>query len=207
MSAPILSQFAILEKRKAAFLLDLKTWTPRQLAFRPPRGGWSALEVLDHVVKTERGITEEMEKNLPDRRRVPALDAVRSRLLIALMNSRLRFKVPIEVSARVWLSLSRIWTLCFRHGPIHSTAFAHGSTAWAMIKSHTRSSAIPPAAGCALSKPSDSWEPMPGTTPSSYTESPGSEDGTSPIGPAAVESRAFRDCPRATGDTPHGLVG
>lgn len=102
MSAPILSQFAILEKRKAAFLLDLKTWTPRQLAFRPPRGGWSALEVLDHVVKTERGITEEMEKNLPDRRRVPALDAVRSRLLIALMNSRLRFKVPIEVSARVW---------------------------------------------------------------------------------------------------------
>lgn len=102
MSAPILSQFAILEKRKAAFLLDLKTWTPRHLAFHPPRGGWSALEVLDHVVKTERGITEEMEKNLPDARRVSALDAVRSRLLIALMNSRLRVKVPIEVSARVW---------------------------------------------------------------------------------------------------------
>ncbi len=102
MSAPILSQFAILEKRKAAFLLDLKTWTSPQLAFHPPRGGWSALEVLDHVVKTERGITEEMEKNLPDARRVSALDAVRSRLLIALMNSRLRVKVPIEVSARVW---------------------------------------------------------------------------------------------------------
>lgn len=102
MSAPILSQFAILEKRKAAFLQDLNTWNPRQLAFHPASGAWSAFEVLDHVVKTERGITEEMEKNLPDRRRVPVPDAVRSRLLIALMNSRVRVKVPIEVSARIW---------------------------------------------------------------------------------------------------------
>lgn len=90
--------FRLLQMQKDSFLHDLGSWNPAQLGFSCKPGSWSALQVLDHVVRTERGILAEMQQNVRQCDRVPFVHRVKSDLLILLMRSAARVKVPSLVA-------------------------------------------------------------------------------------------------------------
>ena len=52
---PIQTELNALLEGREAFLAELQSWTPEQLRTQPQQGGWCALEVLDHVVISEKG--------------------------------------------------------------------------------------------------------------------------------------------------------
>jgi DinB superfamily len=79
--------FAELEAQRTETLAELVDWSPQRVSFRPAPGSWSAIEVLDHVVKTETGTIADLRTGLrnahllgtEDRPGVAALDrALRS---------------------------------------------------------------------------------------------------------------------------------
>lgn len=94
MSGSAVNAFRLLQMQKESFLNDLASWNPAQLGFSCKSGSWSALQVLDHVVRTERGILGEMRQNVRRCDRVPFVHRVKSDLLIVLMRSAARVKVP-----------------------------------------------------------------------------------------------------------------
>ena len=98
MGELVVSEFRLLQRQKSAFLNDLATWGPAQLRLCCKPGSWSALQVLDHVIRTERGILAEMQQNVRQCDRVPLVQRVTSDLLILLMRSPARVKVPGLVS-------------------------------------------------------------------------------------------------------------
>jgi hypothetical protein len=53
-----------MERERARLLGELGAWTAARLGFRPAEGGWSAVEVLDHIVLAEAGTTEDMRETL-----------------------------------------------------------------------------------------------------------------------------------------------
>jgi len=98
MAYRITSQFERIEKQKQTFLHFLSSWTPQQLRFKPSATSWSALEVIDHVLKTESGIFAEMQSNLPLSRTTTFQNRFRGFLLNTLMSSPVRLKVPVRLS-------------------------------------------------------------------------------------------------------------
>ncbi len=98
MSGSAVNAFRLLQMHKDSFLNDLAAWNPAQLGLCCKTGSWSALQVLDHVVRTERGILAEMQQNVPQCDRVPLVHRVKSDLLILLMRSPARVRVPSLVA-------------------------------------------------------------------------------------------------------------
>ena len=98
MGGSAASEFRLLQQQKDSFLNDLATWSPGQLRLCCKPGSWSAIQVLDHVIRTERGILGEMRQNVQQGDRVPFVHRVKSELLILLMHSPTRVKVPGLVS-------------------------------------------------------------------------------------------------------------
>jgi hypothetical protein len=94
MSGSAVNAFRLLQTQKDSFLNDLTSWNPAQLGFGCKPGSWSALQVLDHVVRTERGILAEMQQNVRRCDRMPFADRVKGDLLILLMRSPARVRVP-----------------------------------------------------------------------------------------------------------------
>ncbi|HMG84897.1 MAG TPA: DinB family protein [Terracidiphilus sp.] len=92
------SEFRLLQQQKDLFLNNVATWAPAQLRLCCKPGSWSALQVLDHVIRTERGILAEIQKNVRQCDRVAFVHRVKSDLLILLMRSPARVKVPGLVS-------------------------------------------------------------------------------------------------------------
>jgi uncharacterized damage-inducible protein DinB len=84
-----------LEQGKIAFLATLSSWNEVQLHSRRSPGCWSALEVLDHVVKTESAFLAEMSKASAGSGRRPGLpDRMRGVALVTMMSLPVRVKVP-----------------------------------------------------------------------------------------------------------------
>ena len=73
MSRSVIPDFGPLRRQKHAFLSELQGWIPAQTSFRCAPGSWCALEVLDHVVKAERGILADIQWNLLEPKDVPAV--------------------------------------------------------------------------------------------------------------------------------------
>ena len=94
MSEPALNAFRLIQQQKNSFLDDLTSWNSAQLGLSCKFGSWSALQVLDHVVRTERGILAEMQEHVLRCNPVPMVHRVKSDLLIVLMRSRARVRVP-----------------------------------------------------------------------------------------------------------------
>ena len=46
----------LLEDQTRAFFRELDGWSQARLSYRPSASGWSALQVLEHLVKTEEEI-------------------------------------------------------------------------------------------------------------------------------------------------------
>jgi len=98
MSASAVDAFRLLQPQKEFFLSELSPWNSGQLRFSCKPGSWSALQVLDHVVRTERGILAEMQKNVQRCEGVPFVQRFRGDLLIQLMRSPARVQVPRSVA-------------------------------------------------------------------------------------------------------------
>ena len=92
MSRPVPTEFELLQRQKNAFLATLDSWPPDQLCIRPAPAIWSALDVLDHLAKTQCEAFARMRENLNQPVRLPFRDRPRTSL---------RVRVPASVAATV----------------------------------------------------------------------------------------------------------
>lgn len=103
-----------MDARKDALLGVLAGHSPERLALRPASGGWSALDVAQHLVLVEESVLGYAKKKvLGAPQPVPLLDRARLALLVGVLRSPIRFRapapqvvpagtLPLEESARRW---------------------------------------------------------------------------------------------------------
>lgn len=83
-----------LEEQKIAMLAEVSAW-PAELLGKPPGDGrWSALQVVDHIVRVEMGITAEVVRGLGDPQRIGIRDRAGFLFVEQVLRSRRRVKVP-----------------------------------------------------------------------------------------------------------------
>jgi DinB superfamily len=91
--------FRELESQRTELLTELATWPPSVLSFRPAPGAWSAVEVLDHIVRAEAGTIANVRAGL----RTPHILGGEDRPGIAALDRALRsdqsFRVPPGAAA------------------------------------------------------------------------------------------------------------
>ncbi len=74
-------------------------WTPEQLTYAPTKESWCALQIFDHLIKTETAIRESCEKRLGEPVTYPPIgDRLRGKGVIALFHFPVRVAVPKTVS-------------------------------------------------------------------------------------------------------------
>ncbi len=95
------STFHALERQRAALLADVGGWPAAAVAYRPAPGAWTAAEVLDHLVRTERGILAEARRGLAAPHRRGLRDRLGCAFLDRVFRSDRRVRVPASVAARV----------------------------------------------------------------------------------------------------------
>lgn len=98
MTSRLLRSLSRLEWRTRSLIDQLCTWSPEQLRFRPSPTSWSALELIEHLMLAERAVLQTMRSNLGEGRDVRMIDRLRSAMVLAMMVSPLRLKVPHEVN-------------------------------------------------------------------------------------------------------------
>lgn len=85
-----------IEHQRRTLLAEVDELGPEQRVFRPAEGSWSALEVVEHLVKVEVGIASRIKVREPRTWR----EAVRGRLSLELISLYFllgrRFKVPAQ---------------------------------------------------------------------------------------------------------------
>jgi hypothetical protein len=86
--------FAALERQRSETLARLAEWAPDRVTFRPSPDNWSAIEVLDHIVRAESGTITDVKNGL----RHPHVLGPEERPGIALLDRALRsnkkFRIP-----------------------------------------------------------------------------------------------------------------
>ncbi len=87
-----------LETQKCDVLSEVARLSSTQLRFRPQPGDWSALDVLDHLVKVEESLLRTVRRHLPDGVAISARDRVGALLITSVMLSPMRVKVPASAS-------------------------------------------------------------------------------------------------------------
>lgn len=87
-----------LEQQKSAMLAEVGDWPAELQMRRPPDGGWNALQVLDHIVRTEAGICGVAAKRLGQPARIRLRDRVGVAFVDLMFRSRRRVKVPASVA-------------------------------------------------------------------------------------------------------------
>ena len=94
MDRHIRQWFDTLQRQKEAVLLGVSTWPAERLRFRPQPTAWSTLNVLDHLLKTEQGVFDAVGKSLPGGHPVTWKDRFGEWMVIGVMRSPIRVKVP-----------------------------------------------------------------------------------------------------------------
>ena len=90
---------ARLERQKAAMVRRLEAWPPEWVERKPAPSEWSALEVLDHLRKTESAVLHSCEKNLASHvHRVTLAARAKTAVLLSFMRLPVKLKVPAPVS-------------------------------------------------------------------------------------------------------------
>ena len=89
-----MTTFCTLEQQKHDLLAELGSWTPSRLVFQPAAEEWSALQMLDHIIRTEREILLVVYSNEHQPHRVGITDRIRTRFLQAIFRSDRKVKVP-----------------------------------------------------------------------------------------------------------------
>jgi hypothetical protein len=90
-------RFEKLEWQKGKLLAELTQWPASRLCFRPNPEGWSALEVLDHLIKVEKGILDAVREQLAGGSPITFTNRAGAWLVISVMHSPLRVRVPDKV--------------------------------------------------------------------------------------------------------------
>ncbi len=90
------SRFDRIERQRAALLAPLRPVGDTTLRFQPPTGGWSVLQVVEHLVLAEELTVEQMARITP--RPVPLRKRVRTGVMIGVIRTaflvRARIKAP-----------------------------------------------------------------------------------------------------------------
>lgn len=89
-----MTTFCRLERQKHELLTELGSWTPSRLAFQPAAEEWSALQMLDHILRTEREILLVVYRNERQPHRVGITDRIRTRFLQGVFRSDRKVRVP-----------------------------------------------------------------------------------------------------------------
>ena len=118
--APQLSRtFSKLEAEKQRVLARLDAWPEDRLTRRPPNGGWSALEVIDHVIRTEAAVLAMMKGNRGAGNRATVTQRLRGLMVFAVMVLPVRVKVPPgldrlhpSTANRTLADLTKEWSRC-----------------------------------------------------------------------------------------------
>jgi hypothetical protein len=87
-----------LEQQKSVILAEVGGWPEELRLWRPADGGWSALQVLDHLVRTEVGICGAVAGRLAKPKRIRVRDRVGFLFVERVFRSRRRVKVPASVA-------------------------------------------------------------------------------------------------------------
>lgn len=99
MIQPLSRAFINLESQKSLLLGKLADMPDTALQRKPTTAEWSALEIADHLARTETGIVAAVIEFLPQRVLVPASDRIRGRMIEWLFRTPAKVKVPPTVSA------------------------------------------------------------------------------------------------------------
>ncbi len=92
--------FEKLEKQKNALISEVSTWSAERAKFRLNPDCWSSREVLDHLFKVEQACLSVARNNLSAGHPVTTKDRLGSCMVIGVMMSPMRVKVP-AAAARV----------------------------------------------------------------------------------------------------------
>ena len=99
MNLSLRSTIRRLELQKAELVRRIEAWPSEWLACKPSPSEWSALEVLDHLRKTELAVLHSCEKNLKSREYlVTPTERAKTVLLLTMMRLPIKLKVPEPVS-------------------------------------------------------------------------------------------------------------
>ena len=101
MIARLQTRFDHLERHKQRVVDRVETLGPGQARLCPQPGAWSAVEVVDHLVKVEAAFLDAVRKTLPDGVPVPFSARCKAYGVIAAMRLPVRVKVPPQASAVV----------------------------------------------------------------------------------------------------------
>lgn len=95
MLAELDGRFEDLEDRKTELLADLGEGSDAQLHFRPTPESWSLLQVLEHLLRVEEAVLEQLQRtaSASHRRRTP-VTRLRFAFLRLVLRSPLRVKAP-----------------------------------------------------------------------------------------------------------------
>ncbi len=88
-----------LDDQTERLFADLEGWSPERLQFRPARESWSILEILDHLILTERAVLVTMRRNLASNNKVRLYDRYRSAFVLAIMFLPTRLQVSGSVKS------------------------------------------------------------------------------------------------------------
>lgn len=86
-----------LEQQKAELLSGVAEWSQDELAYRPAPAAWTAVEVLDHLVRVEREILSATQRGLAHPRRRRVRDRVGVAFIDWLFRTDWRVRVPGSV--------------------------------------------------------------------------------------------------------------
>ncbi|WP_158794488.1 DinB family protein [Granulicella sp. L60] len=86
--------FRELETQRAELLAELAGWSPSRLSFCPADGAWSAVEVLDHIVRAEAGTIGDIRAGLQNPHALGSEERPRIAALDRALRSDQSFQVP-----------------------------------------------------------------------------------------------------------------
>lgn len=100
MNASLQRTIGPLERQKAELVRRIQAWPHDWLAYKPAAPSeWSALEVVDHLRKTELAVLHSCEKNLKSRKHVVSpSERGKALVFLAMMRLPIKVRVPEAVS-------------------------------------------------------------------------------------------------------------
>ncbi len=99
METQIQKQLHRLERQRNELAGRLSGWSAERLRRRPSPQVWSALDIVDHLVRVDSGILGAIRGNLVRPTVISVRDQIRGLIVNAVMLSPLRVKVPASATS------------------------------------------------------------------------------------------------------------
>ena len=108
-------RFEELQRERSELVGELGKWPAKRLSFRPAEGAWSAVEVLDHVVRVESLTIGDMREGLRRPHAVGEGERPKIAELERALRSDKKFRVPAgqgaiyPVAQTTWAEVTERW--------------------------------------------------------------------------------------------------